>query len=77
MQDVKAFGSFIVLSKKTPHFSPVKISKWLKSINPRFIYLELRQYEKGIASVKSILVLKLPRFFPYLVGGGKARQFKK
>ena len=30
--------------------------------------LELRQFKNGLASVKSMLVLKLPHFFPHLHG---------
>ena len=33
--------------------------------------LELRQFKNGLASVKSMLVLKLPHFFPCPVGERK------
>ena len=39
----------------------------------KYIYdvLELRQYKKGLVSVKSMFVLKLPPFLPHLHGKGK------
>ena len=40
------------------------------SQNVRF-RLELRQYQNGLASVKSMFVLKLSPFFPHLHGKGK------
>ena len=39
--------------------------------------LEPRQYMNGFASVKNILVLKLPRFFPCHVGEGKSAAVPK
>ena len=35
--------------------------------------LELRQYKNGFVSVKSMLILKLPPFFPCREGEGKGR----
>ena len=39
--------------------------------------LELRQFKNGLASAKCMLVLNLPRFFPYHVGGGKRAAISK
>ena len=39
--------------------------------------LELRQYKKGFFSVKRMLVLKLPPFFPSRVGEGKRAAISK
>ena len=37
----------------------------------QYCLLELRQYKNGLVSVKIMLVLKLPPFFPHLHGKGK------
>ena len=39
--------------------------------------LELRQFKNGLASVKSMLVLKLPHFFPCREGEGKRAAISK
>ena len=39
------------------------------------IHLEQRQNKNDYIQSKIIANLKLPRFFPHRIGGGKARQF--
>ena len=39
-------------------------------------YLELRQYKNDSIQSKIIQTLKLPRFFPYCIGGEKRGNFK-
>ena len=39
--------------------------------------LELRKYKNNFASVENMLVLKLPRFFPYRVGERKGAAISK
>ena len=39
--------------------------------------LELKQYNNELASVKTILVLKLPPFFPHLLGKRKRAAISK
>ena len=43
----------------------------------RISFLELRQYKKGFVSVKRMLVLKLPPFFPCRVAEGKRAAISK
>ena len=49
----------------------------VKNLLPSDFYLELRQYKNGFFSVKSMLVLKLARFFPCRVGEGKRAAISK
>ena len=46
------------ISKRCRNFSKGSFSYF-------YFPLEIRQYKNGLASVKSMLVLKLQRFFPY------------
>ena len=50
-----------------------------KAGHPKHSYLKcaLSQYKNGLASVKNMLVLKLPPFSPYLHGKGKRAAISK
>ena len=52
--------------------------KWThKTARFLLVKLELRQYKNGLASVKSMFVLKLPPFFPHLHDKGKGAAISK
>ena len=52
-------------------------TRWCLKAPSSFFYLELRQYKNGFVSVKSLMVLKLPRFFPCRVGEWKKAAISK